>query len=80
MVRSKWKGPYIDIKLIKNYNNINTAKRNSEILPIFINRYFNVHNGYKNVSILITENMIGHKFGEFVFTRKKFYHKKKKNK
>lgn len=84
MKRSKWKGPYVDTTLIndiKKYklnNEIKTFSRSSEILPIFVNKIFNVHNGNNYTKILITNEMIGHKFGEFSFTRKKFTFKKNK--
>ena len=51
--------------------------RRSFILPSFVNKKFEIHNGKSFVSLLITENMIGHKFGEFAATRKKGIHTKK---
>jgi ribosomal protein S19 len=81
MSRSKWKGPYtvpknlktIDIK--KQLNII--SPRNVEITPKLVNLTFKVHNGKEYQEVIVTENMIGHKFGEFAFTRAKFSFKKK---
>ena len=85
MSRSKWKGPYIQTIRIEPSNikqkiDKYTASRNSEIVPKFLGVTFNVHNGKTYSEITVTNEMIGHKFGEFVFTRSKFYFKKKKSK
>lgn len=85
MSRSKWKGPYIQTTCIEQLNskqriNKYKASRNSEIVPKFLGFVFSVHNGKNYSEITVTKNMIGHKFGEFVFTRSKFYYKKKKSK
>lgn len=83
MSRSKWKGPYTDIKNLqekKIQSKFLTASRNSEILPKFFGLTFNVHNGKGYTEVNITEEMIGHKFGEFSFTRSKYSFKKKKSK
>ena len=86
MSRSKWKGPYIDTNsLDKKYqSNKNYIKpivaRSTTILPQFIEKTFEVYNGKKFNEILVTEEMIGHKFGEFSTTRKRFSFKKKKTK
>ena len=84
MKRSKWKRPYVEATLISdiktyNYNGeIKTTSRNSEILPNFVDKTFHIHNGNSYTTILVTNEMIGHKFGEFSFTRKKFTFKKNK--
>jgi small subunit ribosomal protein S19 len=88
MSRSKWKGPFVcnktlsKIKFLKTNQTTNKnylfASRNSEILPNFVGITFYVHNGKNYSEITINENMIGHKFGEFSFTRVKFIFKKKK--
>lgn len=87
MSRSKWKGPYIntkhltELKYIKNNDSIKkklVISRNSEIVPSFIGLVFNVHNGKNYVEVLVNESMVSHKFGEFSFTRAKFFFKKKK--
>jgi ribosomal protein S19 len=85
MKRSKWKGPSICPGFIKNalgkkkYQFIKIS-RNSEITPNLIGLKFKVHNGKKYSEINATKEMIGHKFGEFSFTRNNFVFKKKKNK
>ena len=85
MGRSKWKGPYtqttcIEQSSIKQKTNKYKASRNSEIVPKFMGFTFNVYNGKNYSEVTVTNEMIGHKFGEFVFTRSKFYFKKKKSK
>lgn len=84
MKRSKWKRPCVDPTLVNKINNknlkneIKTKSRSSEILPNFVGKSFNVHNGNSYTIILVTNEMIGYKFGEFSFTRKKFVFKKNK--
>jgi small subunit ribosomal protein S19 len=88
MSRSKWKGPFISTKLIKDpiiikkkfQNNIKTVYRHSEIIPTFVGMNFSVYNGKKFSKVVVIEEMIGFKFGEFSPTRKKFGFKKKKKK
>lgn len=89
MSRAKWKGPFLNPKHFKSVEelkkqNIKKTKpvmtRNSEIVPIFIGLTFDVYNGKTYSEITISENMIGHKFGEFSLTRAKFTFKKKKKK
>jgi ribosomal protein S19 len=85
MSRSKWKGPFIQTIRIEKSNikqkiDKYKASRNSEIVPKFLGFTFNVHNGKNYSELIVTNDMIGHKFGEFVFTRSKFYFKKKKSK
>ena len=77
MSRSKWKGPFIDLKKRNNKNII--ISRNSNITPNFVGLSFNVYNGKTYNEILVTKDMVGHKFGEFSFTRAEFVYKKKKN-
>ena len=79
MSRSKWKGPYLFET--KNFNNkqINIS-RNSEIIPKFLGLTFYTHNGKDLTEITITNEMLGHKFGEFAFTRAKFLFKQKTKK
>jgi small subunit ribosomal protein S19 len=78
MARSVWKGPFIDGYLLKKVEAmratgknqpIKTWSRRSTILPHFIGMTFAVHNGKKFVPVLVTDNMIGHKLGEFAPTR-----------
>ena len=86
MSRSNWKGPYINEKNLKileelkrNYK-IAAISRNTEILPGFIEQSFEVYDGQKYNKVIVTEEKVGHKFGEFVSTRKKFAFKKKNRK
>ena len=78
MARSVWKGPFVDGSLIKKVEKasqtvrsevIKTWSRRSTILPQFVGLTFGVHNGHKHVPVAVTEDMIGHKFGEFAPTR-----------
>ena len=78
MPRSLKKGPYIDPKLEKKVNAvikgskksvIKTWSRRSTISPSFVGHTFAVHNGNKFIPVYITENMVGHKLGEFSPTR-----------
>ncbi|HSW78522.1 MAG TPA: 30S ribosomal protein S19 [Candidatus Babeliales bacterium] len=78
MSRSLKKGPYIDPKLAKKVNDLATGDRSviktwaraSTISPDFVGRTIAVHNGKVHVPVFITENMVGHKLGEFAPTRK----------
>ncbi len=78
MSRSLKKGPFIDPKLAKkvealssdNRTIIKTWARSSTIAPEFVGRTFAVHNGKVHVPVFVTENMVGHKLGEFSPTRK----------
>ena len=86
MSRAKWKGPFIDENSLKNlqkskknYTKI-AVSRNATILPKFVESTVEIYNGKKFNEINITEEMIGHKFGEFALTRKRFTFKKKKTK
>jgi len=65
------------IKKIDSKKKLNTWSRRSVILPQFIGLSFNVYNGNKWISVTVTEEMIGHKLGEFAPTRKVVKHKKK---
>ncbi len=85
MSRSKWKGPYVNEKLLnqnlkKSFSKtiLKTTSRNSEILCNFIGLTFNVHTGKTFLKIEITKEMVGHKLGEFAFTRSHAPPKKKK--
>ena len=83
MARSVWKGPFVDGYLLKKAESasesgrkqvIRTWSRRSTILPQFVGLTFGVHNGRKFVPVLVTENMVGHKFGEFSPTRTYYGH------
>ena len=89
MTRSVWKGPYIHPSLLKkvelaNEKNdrkpIKTWSRSSTSLPQMFGLTFSVHNDNKFIPILVAEEMIGHKLGEFSLTRTFKGHKKEVNK
>jgi small subunit ribosomal protein S19 len=78
MARSLKKGPFVDVKLVKKVNVLNESKkksviktwsRRSMITPDFVGHTFGVHNGNKFIPVYVTENMVGHKLGEFAPTR-----------
>ncbi len=78
MVRSVWKGPFVEGSLLKKadaarasgrHDVIKIWSRRSTILPQFVGLTFGVYNGHKFLPVLVTENMIGHKLGEFSPTR-----------
>lgn len=79
MARSLKKGPTVDHSLwFKPFDKkkpIKTWSRKSLILPEFVNQKFQVHNGLRFITVTVTEDMIGHKLGEFAVTRKKCIHK-----
>ena len=72
MARSLKKGPYVDLHLLKKVDAarpIKTWSRRSTILPDFIGLTIAVHNGRTHVPVFISDNMVGHKLGEFSLTR-----------
>jgi small subunit ribosomal protein S19 len=78
MPRSLKKGPFVDLKLLKKVENLNktnkktvikTWSRSTTIIPDFVGHTFGVHNGKQFVPVFVTENMVGHKLGEFSPTR-----------
>jgi len=78
MTRSIKKGPFVDAKLLKRVETMNrsgqknilkTWSRRSMILPEFVGHTFSVHNGKSFTSVFVTENMVGHRLGEFSPTR-----------
>ena len=78
MKRSKWKGPFI--KKIDVTAKLPLLARDYEITSYVTGLTCNVHSGKKLVSLTLTDDMIGHKIGEFVPTRARFEFKKKKKK
>ena len=68
MARSLKKGPYVHLSLLKK-EVIKTWSRSSMIIPDFVGQTIAVHNGKQFIPIYITENMVGHKLGEFSPTR-----------
>jgi small subunit ribosomal protein S19 len=78
MPRSVWKGPFVDGYLLKKADAARSASRNqiiqtwsrrSTILPQFVGLTFGVYNGKKFIPVMVSEEMVGHKFGEFSPTR-----------
>jgi small subunit ribosomal protein S19 len=78
MPRSVWKGPFVDGYLFKKAEAARASGRNeiikiysrrSTIMPQFVGLTFGVYNGRKFIPVVVTENMVGHKFGEFAPTR-----------
>ena len=78
MVRSLKKGPYVDATLFSRIEELNRSRqkkvlktwsRRSTIVPEFVGHTLAVHNGKKFIPVYITENMVGHKLGEFALTR-----------
>jgi small subunit ribosomal protein S19 len=83
MTRSVWKGPFVDGYLLKKADDmhvsgrkdvIKTWSRRSTIMPQFVGLTFGVYNGAKHVPVLVSEDMVGHKFGEFSPTRNFYGH------
>lgn len=83
MPRSVWKGPFFDAYLLGKVEKlkasgrrdpIKTWSRRSTIIPQFVGITFAVHNGHKFIPVLVNENMIGHKLGEFAPTRTYYGH------
>ena len=78
MARAVWKGPFVEESLIKkveklknvtNKKPIKTWSRKSTIIPDFVGFSFLIHNGRKFIPITVSEDMVGHKLGEFAPTR-----------
>ena len=83
MARSVWKGPFIDGYLMKKADKVRESGRNeviktwsrrSTIIPQFVGLTFGVHNGSKFIPVSVSEEMVGHKLGEFAPTRKYYGH------
>ena len=78
MARSVKKGPFVDLHLIKKVDEaqasktrkpIKTWSRRSTVLPEMVGLTIAIHNGRQHVPVLVSENMVGHKLGEFALTR-----------
>ncbi len=89
MSRSLKKGPFVEYKLLKRINEMNdsgkkqaikTWSRSSMIIPDFVGHTIAVHNGNRFMPVYVTENMVGHKLGEFSATRTYRGHADKKKK
>jgi small subunit ribosomal protein S19 len=83
MARSVWKGPFFDGYLMKKVDTARNSgrhemiriwSRRSTILPQFVGLTFGVYNGQKHIPVIVTEEMVGHKFGEFAPTRSFYGH------
>lgn len=83
MARSLKKGPYVEASIQKKVEAagssekksvIKTWSRRSTITPEFVGLNFAVHNGHKFIPVFVTENMVGHKLGEFAATRTYYGH------
>ena len=83
MSRSVWKGPFVDGYLLKKADAahsagrkqpIKTWSRRSTIMPQFVGLTFQVHNGNKFIPVIVSEEMVGHKLGEFSPTRTYYGH------
>ncbi|MFC3053353.1 30S ribosomal protein S19 [Kordiimonas pumila] len=84
MARSVWKGPFVDMHLLKKVEAalesgkssvvIQTWSRRSTILPNFVGLTFNVYNGQKFIPVYVSDDMVGHKLGEFAPTRTYYGH------
>ena len=83
MARSVWKGPYFDVTLFKKVKKskeesskspIKTWSRRSTIIPDFVGVTISVYNGKSFIPVYVTEDMVGHKLGEFSPTRTFFGH------
>jgi len=83
MARSVWKGPFFDGYLMKKVDAVRASgrhemiriwSRRSTILPQFVGLTFGVYNGQKHIPVMVTEEMVGHKFGEFAPTRSFYGH------
>ncbi|KAJ3361217.1 hypothetical protein AMAG_14138 [Allomyces macrogynus ATCC 38327] len=83
LLRSVWRGPFVTpFPTLKSGDPIKTAQRSCTVLPTFVGAKFLVHNGKDYVPVNITEDMVGHKLGEFAPTKKwvKFKDSQKKRK
>ena len=83
MTRSVWKGPFVEESLIKKAEKqknesgkkpIKTQSRKSTIIPDFVGLSFLIYNGKKFIPLTVSEDMVGHKFGEFATKRQFFGH------
>jgi small subunit ribosomal protein S19 len=83
MTRSAWKGPFVDGYLLRKaeaarssgrHEMIKIWSRRSTILPQFVGLNFGVYNGQKHIPVMVTEEMVGHKFGEFAPSRMFYGH------
>nr|YP_010394250.1 ribosomal protein S19 [Phytophthora colocasiae]UXG56154.1 ribosomal protein S19 [Phytophthora colocasiae]DAZ88258.1 TPA_asm: ribosomal protein S19 [Phytophthora colocasiae]DAZ88769.1 TPA_asm: ribosomal protein S19 [Phytophthora colocasiae] len=78
MSRSKYKGPFFKVNLLKKKQWMKIMNKNLTILPEYSNSSVSIYNGKIFINLEINDKMIGFKFGEFINTRKKHIYKKKK--
>lgn len=78
MSRSKYKGPFFKVNFLRKKKWMKIINKNLTILPEYQNHSVSIYNGKNFVNLIITEKMVGFKFGEFINTRKKHTYKKKK--
>lgn len=78
MSRSKWKNPFTNYKKQSNKKRISIVKKKFEITPNIVGETIKVYNGKSFIKLSLTDEMVGHKIGEFVTTREKFIFKKKR--
>nr|YP_009547911.1 ribosomal protein S19 [Bremia lactucae]AZL92963.1 ribosomal protein S19 [Bremia lactucae] len=76
MSRSKYKGPFFKVNLLKKKNWIKITNKNLTILPEYNQRTVNIYNGKIFINLKINDKMVGFKFGEFISTRKKHIYKR----
>ena len=69
MTRSVWKGPFVHPSLLKKIDKLKESSNKKPIIPDFVGHSFMIHNGKSFIPITISEEMVGHKLGEFAPTR-----------
>lgn len=82
MSRSKYKSAFMQYNLLKKLKEEKKEKellktKNLQILPEYIDTFIKVYNGKKQIPLKISKEMVGYKFGEFIYTKQKFIYKKK---
>lgn len=78
MSRSKYKGPFFKVNLLNKKKQFKLYNKNLIILPEHIHLFVKIYNGKNFINLKIIKEMIGYKFGEFIYTKKKHIYKKKK--
>jgi small subunit ribosomal protein S19 len=80
MSRIKSKGKFFKVNLKKEKKWVKIYNKSLTILPEYVNNFISIYNGNSFINLKITNNMIGFKFGEFIYTKKKFIYKQKEKK
>lgn len=78
MSRSLYKGLFYKLNILTNKKYTKIYNKNLLILPEYVNYSFSIYNGMRFIFLKIQKNMVGYKFGEFIYTKKKHIYKKKK--